>query len=143
MVRRVRGSRSKSDRHTGWASLSGGAKGDGRRRGLEAIRERCVRVGRGTPSTPGRTKLTARKGNHSRWVSHSRGNAALGCAEPTHKRRVKYLMFFEGKARSRRGDLLALRGKGAVPPVQPAPVSVVVVGSLLWFARITGESTRR
>ena len=25
-------------------------------------------------------------------------------------------MFFEGKARSRRGDLLALRGKGAVPP---------------------------
>ena len=55
----------------------------------------------------------------------------------------KYLMFFEGKARSRRGDLLALRGKGAVPPVQPAPVSVVVVGSLLWFARITGESTRR
>ena len=33
--------------------------------------------------------------------------------------------------------------KGAVPPVQPAPVSVVVVGSLLWFARITGESTRR
>ena len=102
-----------------------------------------MRVGRGTPSTPGRTKLTARKGNHSRWVSHSRGNAALGCAEPTYKRRVKYLMFFEGKARSRRGDLLALRGKGAVPPVQPAPVSVVVVGSLLWFARITGESTRR
>ena len=55
----------------------------------------------------------------------------LGCAEPTHKRRVKYLMFFEGKARSRRGDLLALRGKGAVPPVQPAPVSVVIVGSPL------------
>ena len=71
------------------------------------------------------------------------GTRPLGCAEPTHKRRVKYLMFFEGKARSRRGDLLALRGKGAVPPVQPAPVSVVVVGSLLWFARITGESTRR
>lgn len=40
-------------------------------------------------------------------------------------------MFFEGKARSRRGDLLALRGKGAVPPVQPAPVSVVIVGSPL------------
>lgn len=33
----------------------------------------------------------------------------------------KYLMFFEGKARSRRGDLLALRGKGCGAAVRGDP----------------------
>ena len=74
MVRRVRGSRSKSDRHTGWASLSGGAKGDGddavasKRYENDACEWAEGRqVPRDVRSSP------PERENHSRWVSHSRG----------------------------------------------------------------------
>ena len=152
MVRRVRGSRSKSDRHTGWASLSGGAKGDGddavasKRYENDACEWAEGRqVPRDVRSSP------PERENHSRWVSHSRGKErGLSVAPSLHTNAggstscsLREKLGVGEEICSHCGERVRCRRAGRPARVSPAPVSVVIVGSLLWFARITGESTRR
>ena len=71
--------------------------------------------------------------NHSRWVSHSRGKKrGLSVAPSLHTNAGRSTSCSLREKLGVGEEICSHCGeKGAVPPVQPAPVSVVIVGSPL------------